>query len=346
MCPQWHDNSDSSDKTTGLGLFAARPALYIAFLVLILVGAYGYKLRTEGIFACPADGYPSDGYLAYCNATAYGDYDHGAFWFDLERETQQNAATADVLFLGSSRMQFAFSNEETRNWFAARNLRYYLLGFSNTETIQFFEPILATLASQAKVYIINVDRFFDDRVTPPMTAILRDKDIEDQYNKKKFWQYLHQPLCTVFPVLCGSQLTFFRFRENGNWLLRGSGGTETSGVSVGPSSNEEKWQHYAALAETFISALPVERQCIVLTITPYNATMLTEATAIASALGLELFFPAVEGLRTFDGSHLDPPSAERWSKAFFNVAGDRIQNCLEGTSATTTVGTMRSTSGR
>ena len=40
------------------GRFADKPLPYVIILVIFVVGAYGYKLRTEGIFACSADGYP------------------------------------------------------------------------------------------------------------------------------------------------------------------------------------------------------------------------------------------------------------------------------------------------
>ena len=36
-----------------------------------------------------------------------------------------------------------------------------------------------------------------------------------------------------------------------------------------------------------------------------------------------------EGLQTIDGYHLDGPSAERWSQAFFKAAGPEIRSCLE-----------------
>jgi hypothetical protein len=61
------------------------------------------------IFACKASGYPSDRYISYCGATEYGDYEHGAFWFDLEPVAELSAANADVIFLGNSRTQFGFS---------------------------------------------------------------------------------------------------------------------------------------------------------------------------------------------------------------------------------------------
>jgi hypothetical protein len=113
-------------------LTAARPALYIAVILGVVLATYAYKLRTEGILACPADGYGPDRYLAYCQAAAYGDFEHGAFWFGLDPSIQNSVANAEVLFLGSSRMQIALSTAATRDWFSSGRVRYFLMGFGYT----------------------------------------------------------------------------------------------------------------------------------------------------------------------------------------------------------------------
>ena len=310
-------------------ILALRPVLYILIILCGIIGPFLFKLRANGIFACPADGYTGNQYLAYCQVTGYGDYDHGAFWFGLEPDIQRFAAEADVLFLGSSRLQFAFSSQATHEWFSAPPVRYYLMGFSFTENISFSAPLLSKLQPQAKVYIINVDRFFEDKETEVGKAILREGDALARSKEKRFWQVLHEPVCTTFPMLCGKEASFFRTRETGAWHLKGIRLWEGSkDVADGPASDVDRWEQYAALGKQFLSQLPVDRRCVLLTIAPYNATKRAEATTIASALNMDLFVPPLEGLQTFDGSHLDRPSAERWSQAFLEMAGPRIRECL------------------
>ena len=89
------------------------PVLYLSFVLSAAAGAVVLGLRLDSLFACQAAGYGPDRYLAYCQATNYGDYDHGAFWFGLERAALDAAANADVLFLGNSRMQFGLSTDAT-----------------------------------------------------------------------------------------------------------------------------------------------------------------------------------------------------------------------------------------
>lgn len=310
-------------------ILALRPVLYILIVLCGIIGPFLFKLRANGIFACPADGYAGNRYLAYCQVTGYGDYDHSAFWFGLEPDIERFATEADVLFLGSSRMQFAFSSQATHEWFSSRLVRYYLMGFSFTENISFSAPLLSKLRPQAKVYIINVDRFFEDKETEVGKAILRENDALARSKEKRFWQVLHQPFCTTLAMLCGKEASFFRARETGMWNLKGIRLWDGSkDVADGPPSDADRWEHYAALGTEFLSQLPVDRRCVLLTIAPYNATKRAEATAIADAMHMELLVPPLDGLQTFDGSHLDRPSAERWSQAFFETAEPRIRECL------------------
>jgi hypothetical protein len=328
--------AETARKERSTGIFATKPALYLLVLVCSILGTFAYKVRTQSIFACPADGYASDHYLAYCHADGYGDYDRGAFWFDLEPEAQRGAANAQVLFLGSSRMEFAFSTAATDNWFSSHALRYYLLGFADFENAVFASPLLVKLKPQAKVYVINIDRFFSDETRPPTREVLQDADAGTRYRHKQYWQSLHESICSRVPALCGDRVAFFRFRENGAWQLKGWSTTfgARSPVSDGPARDSENWQHYAALGERFLSQLPVDRRCVILTIAPYVGTRLAEAKAIAGALGVDLVAPQLNGLETFDTSHLDRPSAERWASAFFQAAGPRILQCAEDSRTT------------
>ena len=244
MAPQSPVASQTVRVERRASLFSAKPFLYIVLLLCGVFGSFAYKLRSDGIFACGADHYLADHYLAYCNATAYGDYDRGAFWFGLEPVAQRNAIEADVLFVGSSRMQFAFSTAATAEWFSSPAVRYYLLGFSHTENIVFLAPLLSKLKPRARVYIINVDRFFDDRETPPTSDILRETQAPSRYAEKRFWQTLHKPICGALPALCGGHASCFRLRESGAWRLSGSDGFAPKSVADGPASNHERWQQY------------------------------------------------------------------------------------------------------
>jgi hypothetical protein len=311
------------------GLFASRPAIYTSVIVAAIFLAYAYHLRTYTILACQADGYNTDRYIAYCNGGGYGDYEHGAFWFDLEPAAQNFAKNADVLFLGNSRLQVAFSTVATADWFSAASTRYYLLGFSYSENIIFAEELLRRIRPRAGVYVINVDDFFDQSETAPMKTILHDPNARNRYEVKRLWQRFHEPICKRLPAICGNDYVIFRSQETGAYTKR-TDREKITPVSYDQVVNQNVVKSNTAAAIDFLSRLGVKRECVILTMVPTVGTKIGNVNAIAKALGVNLMIPeTLPGLQTFDGSHLEKPSAERWSQAFFQAASSRIRSCLE-----------------
>ena len=303
--------------------------MYTVVLVAVACAAFVYELRTNGIFACGADGYGDDTYLAYCNSLSYGDYDHGALWFNYEPETRERAAAAQVLFLGSSRMEFAFSTAAAEQWFAARGLAHYLLGFSHTENVTFVAPLLAMIEPHASAYVINIDGFFDDRETEPVAAIRYGDNPQSRYTRKRIWQGPHRVLCSALPALCGDNLGFFRTRTTGTWTFHGTDTLVYAGIADAPVKDRAAVNRRIEIAREFLAKLPVQRGCVLFTVAPWAATPREEAEIVSAALGVELLAPRGESLHTFDGSHLDEPSAEVWSQQFFALAGSSIERCVE-----------------
>jgi hypothetical protein len=309
-----------------------KPFGYVLIVALAATVAFTYRVRLQGLFTCPASGYALGYFVAYCHGETFGDYDHGAFWYDLEPEARYAAVGADVLLLGSSRMQFAFSSAATSSWFQSRSLRHYLLGFGYTENVAFVTPLLKRLTPRARAYVINVDRFFSAGETPPAGEILHGGETaRKKYEDKRRWLQLHRRLCGSLPFMCGDSFAYLRRASDGHWRLDGRSQGDSRLIpgptSEGPEGDRNRWPAFVNLATQFVSELPVNRRCVFLTLVPYQGTRRAEAAAIAAALGLDLIQPPVTDLQTFDGSHLDEPSAERWSAAFFETAGAGIHQC-------------------
>ena len=319
-------------------LFASRPAVYSLIVVFAVVTAYAYTLRTEGIFSCQADGYAPDRYLAYCNGAQFSDYEHGALWFDLEPSVKKFVSGADVIFLGNSHIQFGFSTDVTNQWFSSASSPYYLLGFMYAENMVFEEEILRKLKPQAKVYVIAVD-FFERYETLIAKGVMYDPTSRNRYEAKNLWQLAHRQICEKLSAICGHQYAVFRSRKTGEYHTNGRLGEDTP-IYYKHDMDQEKIEYYSGLGRSFLSQLPIRRDCIILTTVPavraafeYSPSVET-AEAVAKELGVSFVAAALDGLRTFDGSHLNQSSAERWSKAFFQVAGPQILRCIREGSAT------------
>ena len=308
-------------------VFASHLTLYICIVLVTALASYAVWARTRSIFACPANGYTSDRYIAYCNGANYGDYEHGAFLFGLE-PALDFASKADVLFLGNSRMQKAFSTNATADWFSAASARYYLMGFSYGENESFARVLLRKMHPQASVYVIDIDNFFDPTETFPAKTVLYDPQARSRYEGKRFWQGVQRRICKRIPELCGSKTVTFRSRETGMYDMQGAPRNIVS-VSTDESVTRDVVDRDTATAINFLKQF-TQGKCVILTLVPHVGTKVGDANAIAAALGMKLITPdAVEGLQTIDGSHLDDPSADRWSQAFFQAAGPEIHSCIE-----------------
>jgi hypothetical protein len=325
--PSTTDLIDLAGKDRSSFVLAPRSGAYILLVLAVALIAGAYSLREYGIFGCSASGYTSDRYLSYCTATSYGDYDHGAIWFGLEPAASSAAANAHVLFLGNSRTQFAFSGTATADWFSSLSESYYLLGFSHSENYTFEAPLLRKLRARAKVYVINVDSFFERSETGPGKTVMRDESASARYEQKRQWQNIHRAVCTTFTSVCGNEGAFFRSRSAGAWIVTG-GPFPGEPVSYDEVVDQNKLASYTASGRKFLAGLTADRACTILTIVPMVKTDVGTAKAIAVALGLNLVAPKLAGLATFDKVHLDPESAQRWSAAFFEDAGPQIRKCL------------------
>lgn len=321
------DGTSEPQQTRGGFVFAAKSGLYISLILAVVLCAGGFSLRKYGIFGCQASGYSSDRYLGYCGATSYGDYDHGAIWFGLEPTAITSATNAHVLFIGNSRTQFAFSSKATADWFSSLSESYYLLGFSHFENYTFEAPLLHNLRPKAKVYVINIDLFFERSETGPGKTVMRDESAKTRYEEKRKWQRIHEPICTTFSAVCGDDIAIFRSRRTGAWRVT-DWRFPSQPVSYDDDIDQRMVSSYTASASQFLPSLSVDRGCTILTIVPTVRTTIGTAKAIAGSLDVNLVAPRLAGLVTFDQVHLNPESAQRWSAAFLEEAGPQIRKCL------------------
>ncbi|HEY1782537.1 MAG TPA: hypothetical protein VGG79_19255 [Roseiarcus sp.] len=312
-------------------LFASQWTVYTCIVLLAALSSYAYWVKTRSIFACQAAGYSSDRYLAYCGGGNYADFEHGAFFYNLEPPALDYARNADVLVLGNSRLQVALSNQATADWFKRAAATYYLLAFSYNEDMVFTDDLLRRIKPRASVFILNVDDFFERRETAAAKTILHDPDARNRYQWKHFWQSWHEPICRAFPSLCGHRFVIFRSRETGAYYRI----PQTERVLPQNVVSYDRWVDPAVVKDSTALAIDFLKQfakgrCVILTDVPFPETRIGDAAAIAAGAGLPLVAPPeMEGLSTTDGYHLDRVSADRWSKAFLEMAGPEIRSCLE-----------------
>jgi len=311
----------------------ARPAAstrvgpYLLILLVAVVAASYYRLRTDTLFGCQATGYSADDYLSYCQTEGYGDFEHGAIWFDLVPQATHAASAADLLFIGNSRMEYGFSTEVSKDWLAKNAPSYFLLGFAYHPRVLFQRAVLRKLQPRAHVYVINLDTFFQENASIPAHIVMDEPDARSRYRQKQIWQTLHRAVCGPITFLCGNSYAIFKNRHTGMW--RGTGLISANEVtSVNDKVDAAEIAGEIESGRKFLDGLGVDRSCVIFTLVPTVDAPRPGSAQIAAALNASFIAPDLEDLLTFDGSHLDRQSAERWSGAFFDAAGAQIRQCL------------------
>lgn len=274
-----------------------------------------------------------DSFVADCQRI--GDYEHPAFAFALEPTALQALAAANVVTLGNSRSQFAFSTESVRHFFEGRNIPAYRLGFGYREGSPFALHIMRKAGVRPRLAVVNADPFFTAELSQP-AAYLMSEPWRAWLGawRIKFALATRERFCATLgwkPVCKGWRSTMYRVRADGRWSWRNTfsvreGATE---IDAAPAPPLDLPPETVAHARAFLAATGIAPRCLVLTSVPNS--MLDAggaATELARALGAPLILPRLSGLRTIDGSHLDAESAERWASAFLQQLEPILPGCL------------------
>jgi hypothetical protein len=283
--------------------------------------------------ACDPRGHAAGVFLAYCGNPVFGDYEHGAYYLGLERGALAGAGDADVLFLGNSKLQYAFSTEATRRYFEARHTRYYLLGFGYTEQSKFGISLFEKLRLAPRVIVVNADPFFSAQLSEAGAAVMsaRPAMLLDYLRKGAFTR-VHAPMCAYLPSLCApASKAIYREERTGAWILKGVYDPFAAKPIFGPAAAHlDPHPSVTAREEAhrLVRAAGIPSRCIVLTATP-NQTIDSRgfARALAAKMNFTVILPDLPNMATIDGAHMHGPSAEHGSAAFLADLTRVLDSC-------------------
>ena len=292
---------------------------------------------------CGIWGYKANWFLGYCSNPRYGDYgdyDHGAFFYQLESDAVTNAKRADVLIFGNSRALFAFPSEKSNHYFTNLGLNHFNLAFGHDERDLFPLKLIQKLELRPKLVIINADPMFSGTMSPVgLNLISSPFDVWIRYRAKWLLNKYHKQICITIDWICGSQIgplgTFFRSKIDGGWSffeeIPDEAGIVITKLKKHPIQiSQENMVPFIKNAQNFIEAIGAEKKCIILTGIP-NSLINSEEIAeqIAKELNLLAVIPRIDGLLTTDGSHFTTRSADRWRDAFFKELDSKLSFCFD-----------------
>jgi hypothetical protein len=335
---RWHDLEADDVSVFQVLAMPSRKALLIylvLFTVVSVAAGLTYRLVDWGIDVAGCKLYREPGtFLAFCQSPRYGDYEHGAYYLDLEPETIENLKKAKVLFLGNSRAQFGFSTDEVRNYFNERSIPFYIMGFAYGESSDFARILIEKFNLKPKVLVIDTDPFFNPGLSEPALAILDqsgsflDRGLRFirtrwDYLTKSYFNRLQPKACDLLAMLCSSQFrVIYRAEKDGSWIWRELYYSAEAGriPNDGPKRmvmGSEDAIAYEGPARSFFETAGVRPECVALTHVPNSVHDAKPYTVeMGRRLGARVELPELPGLETVDTSHLTWSSAQRWSGTF------------------------------
>lgn len=309
----------------------------LAFAILSLTIFIGKRSDIfPWIGSCNPNGYSNESYLSYCHSNRFGDLEHSVFWRNLEPKLIDYVRNAEVLFLGNSRTQYAFSTTAVTEYFAKKTYSHYVFGFGMGSQNSVPQMLSEKYDLAPKAIIINADPFFTNRISGTNKAMLEEsRSRQWELYAKRFLSQQQEAICSdnepgfLYSLMCrGTEETLYRRIEDGHWDVRYFRKNKRIPTAIDDQQNLGVTLAEAKkVAEHFIQILGINKQCVIITVTPRTQTPLAFAKQLAENLEVTGIFPKLENLLTVDDSHLDPPSALRWSAAVLDEAEPILESC-------------------
>ena len=302
-------------------------AFLVLFLTLVVGGALVWRIIPESFRSAwvPEAHQPiessADLYLALYRSEALEHYVH---FHGTDSEVERHLREAEVLFVGTSRMMLGFDPVPLSRFFGERGLRHYLLGFAFGESAPFTLAVVKRADLRPKWVVANVDGFFYPQ------------------SSRYGWEVMHSSRANAWQVIFETEATFAAIRGFHRWFPYAAV-DRTKSVWL-RSRTDGRWRpHFVPGQGRMIAnpprlSVPLDAQVLktakafledctrrgarlVLTFVPSPVGHREQAEALARELGVPLLSPALDGLESYDGSHLTAASATRFTEAFLKELG-------------------------
>lgn len=303
---------------------------------LAIYTAPGFR---EFLTTCSAKGYGGDWYLAFCTSKRFGDYEHGAFYFDLEREAIRHLKSAQVLIFGNSRVQYALSNRNLTQFFAAPDIQapVYLFGFGYAEPYEFSLELYDKFDLRPKVAIVAVDgQIFETHVSD-VVRFMKAAPAQSRLNYagKQTQQFIHRWLCRLdeyFPgfLNCSRWMSMFRSRTTGMWLTDYHEEPKDIPFQLPDTLNAAAVDGITWVARQFVDRLKIPKDCVIFITVPFPKWSPLNTVELAKRVGVISVEQDI-GPRwaTVDESHLTREMGMKFTGHVLEKMKPVIRRCLE-----------------
>lgn len=236
-----------------------------------------------------------------------------------------HARQADILIVGDSRAQMGLREDVIVPAAQKLGLRVFSLACGHAERMRFMLEVIRKNDLHPKIVVaVGGEHIWTDGVSGPAARAMA----ETRWDAWKEWMearaawsaqvalHSHLPRIDFFDQELTAGWVVYRSARTGWWRPA----LQPSGRYPVDFSKEDHggYEYLLPFARAVKEELDARGALLVLSIVPYGDTRSRYLPYLARELGVRSVVPSFDGMVTCDASHLEPESAERYSRLFWN----------------------------
>lgn len=318
----------------------------LVFLCVFLIAGTISIVKFDSYFTdfwkirnCNPEGYARGDFMTSCAGIKVDRYAFGSIYLGSQKNAVKNAKTADVIIFGNSRTMRSFSTDAIDNYFKNKGLTYLIFAVEGASYAS-AQHTVEKLELKPKIVMTNTEILYSNVVGTAFGDLVY---FPDKYKTR--FDFFHAAQ-SFHKWVCSSNIQklkdiYCKGRTGAGWRSAVTGRFKWElvaepGKNVPFKARKEENPPYTRLdavlpnAREFLGNSNFKDSCHVLYMVNSPSSEPKLQKILADEVGALPIYTPVRNLRTYDNSHLDRPTSERWAAAFVKNLDLTLDRCLQG----------------
>ena len=332
------DNTIDYGKASGWKMLAFLCVFLIAGVVSI-VKFDSYFTDFWKIRKCNPEGYARGDFMTACGGIKVDRYAFGSIYLGSQKNAVKNAKTADVIIFGNSRTMRSFSTDAMDNYFKSKGLTYVIFAVEGASFAS-AQHTVNKLGLKPKIVMTNTEILYSNVVGAAFGDLVY---FPDKYKTR--FDFFHAAQ-SVQKWACQSGIKkledyYCSGRTRAGWRSAVTGrfkwelvADPEKNVLIAPRTEnnppDSRLNTVLPNAQEFLGNSNFKKSCHVLYMVNSPSSEPNLQAALANQVGALPVYTPMGDLETYDNSHLDRPTSERWGESFVKDLDPVLDRCLDG----------------